>query len=68
MPRKFSKNPDEKMFSFFLRVINFIKKNVIGIYRANIFELDLKNPGDKVTSELDLSFRCHFNGYGALYL
>lgn len=57
MASRYTRKPDETMRSFFFRVIRFIKKNIFGVFRANIFQYDIENPGKKIESDLDLSFR-----------
>lgn len=57
MDLEIKKNPNERIFSFFLRVIRYVKRNFLGISKAIIFELDLENPGPKNVTNLSLSFR-----------
>jgi len=55
--KKNKKNPKSGILSFLLRVINYVKKCVLGVYRTKIFELDLEHPGPKIISDLNPSFR-----------
>lgn len=48
---------EEGFYSFFKRVLRYLRKNIIGITKVYIFELDLEKPYPKITSELNLSFR-----------
>ena len=54
---KIKRNSEEGAFSFLLRIVRYINKNICGISKAIIFELDLENPGLKTVTDLDLSFR-----------
>jgi len=51
------KHKNGKIIYFLHRIINYVKKYIIGIYRAKIFELDIKNPGPRIVSDLNPSFR-----------
>jgi hypothetical protein len=57
MGLEIKKNPNEGVFSFFLRVIRYIKRNFLGISKTIIFELDLENSGLKNAADLNLFFR-----------
>lgn len=48
---------EEGIFSFFLKVLRYIRKNICGITKAIIFELDLEHPVPKIATKLELSFR-----------
>ena len=48
---------EEGIFSLFLKVLRYIRKNICGITKAIIFELDLEKSFPRITSELELSFR-----------
>lgn len=51
------KNSEVEILSFFSRLIRFIRRNILGVSKAFIFELDLENPGKKIGADLDVSFR-----------
>jgi len=55
--KKNNKNPKSGIFSFLLRVINYVKKYILGVYRAKIFELELEHLGPKIVSDLNPSFK-----------
>jgi len=55
--KKNKKNPKSGILSFLLRVIYYVKKCVLGLYKSKIFELDLEHPGPKIISDLNPSFR-----------
>jgi len=51
------KNLEDGFFSFLLRVIGYIKKNYLGIWRAIIFESEIDNKCQKKNSDLKLNLR-----------
>lgn len=61
MGKKFQKISEiiseEDFFSFFLKVLRYIKNNIFGISKGIIFELDLEKVYPKVATGLELSFR-----------
>jgi hypothetical protein len=48
---------EEGILVFFSKVLRYIRKNICGVTKAFVYELDLNNPFPKFTSELELSFR-----------
>ena len=48
---------EDGVFSFFLKVLNYIKKKYLGIWRVIILESKLKNTCFKKNTKLKLSFR-----------
>ena len=57
MEKETKKNPNKRFFHFFLRVMKLINRNILGISKAIIFELDLENPSKRRATDLNLSFR-----------
>ena len=56
--RKISDLIKEKGVFYSIRmVLAYIKKNIFGVYRAIIFELDLKKPVPKINTNLKISYR-----------
>ena len=47
----------KKDSNIFIKIISYINKNIFGISKSIIFELDLVKPGPKITSDLDLTFK-----------
>jgi len=48
---------EEGILVFFSKLFRYIRKNIFGVTKAYIYELDLNDPVPKITSELDISFR-----------
>ena len=48
---------EEGILVFFSKVLRYIRKNICGVTKAFVYELDLNNPFPKFTSELVLSYR-----------
>ena len=48
---------EEGILVFFSKISRYIRKNIVGINKSFVYEIDLNNPITIITSKLELSFR-----------